>query len=144
MIDPGLAYSTFLGGGDYDWGNAIAVDSEGNTYVTGWTESTNFPTMPGAFDTTFNGGGAFSEDAFVSKVNAAGSALVYSTFLGGRRSDYGYGIAVDSQGNAYVTGLTGSTDFPTTRRAYDTTYSSVRDAFITKIDPMAGAPRDDK
>jgi hypothetical protein len=106
-----LVYSTYLGGNGYDQGFGIAVDS---AYVTGVTLSTNFPTTPGAFQTVCNhGSNCFPDgDAFVSKINPAGSALVYSTYLGGRSNDSGKSIAVDSAGNAYVSGWTASLDFP--------------------------------
>ena len=104
-----LLYSTYLGGGGNDVGQGIAVDSSGNAYVTGQTSSTNFPTTSGAYQTAAPGGG----DAFVSKVNATGSVLVYSTYLGGSSSDGALGISMDSSGNAYVTGFTYSVDFPT-------------------------------
>ena len=125
VIDPRLAYSTYLGGIYEDHGNSIAVDGAGNAYVTGYTGSENFPTTAGAFDTTYNGG--FS-DAFVTKLDASGAALVYSTYLGGSGDDgsgddYGYGIAVDGAGSAYLTGTTTSADFPTTAGAFDTTYN---------------------
>src|SRR5205814_9247046 len=90
-------------------------------YVAGETVSSNFPTTAGAFQTTFGGGVFGAGDAFVTKLNPTGSALVYSTYLGGSSSDAGYGIAVDAAGNAYVTGGTGSTDFPTTAGAFKTT-----------------------
>ena len=113
-----------------DQGAGIAVDSAGNAYVTGFTFSTNFPTTAGAFQTT-NGGGT---DAFVTKLNAAGTALVYSTYLGGSGNDDGHGIAVDSAGNAYVTGFTISTNFPTTPGAFQTTNSGGNgDAFVAKF-----------
>lgn len=136
-----LAYSTFLGGsgGDYgdDYGNAIAVDGSGAAYVTGKTECPNFPTTPGAFDTTFNGGYG---DAFVTKLNAAGSALAYSTFLGGSEEDYGNAIAVDGSGAAYVTGRTYSSNFPTTPGAFDTTHDgNYDDAFVTKLHAAGSA-----
>jgi hypothetical protein len=95
-----LVYSTYLGGSNNDGGTGIAVDSPGSAYVTGQTDSSNFPTTAGAFQTTFGGG----IDAFVSKLSSTGSALVYSTYLGGSSSDGGFGIAPDSVGNAYVTG----------------------------------------
>src|SRR5207247_6974531 len=84
-----LVYSTFLGGSGFDESDGIAVDAAGNAYVVGGTQSTNFPTTPGAFQTTY-GGGDF--DAFVTKVNPTGSGLVYSTYLGGNGKDVGFGI----------------------------------------------------
>ena len=132
-IDP-LIYSTYLGGSGWDVGYGIAVDSSGNAYVTGYTASTDFPVTPGAFQTTCNGGSdcGANEDAFVTKFNPSGSALVYSTYLGGSGSERGYGIAVDSSGNAYVTGYTTSTDFPVTPSAFQTTGGG---AFVTKFNP---------
>jgi hypothetical protein len=134
-IDP-LIYSTYLGGNASDQANAIALDSEGNAYITGYTFSTNFPTTSGAIQTVCGGAklcGTYG-DAFVAKINSAGSALVYSTYIGGSRADDGRGIAVDSAGNAYVTGLTDSTDFPT-MNALQPTNGGGFDAFVTKINP---------
>ncbi len=131
VIDPVLSYSTYLGGSGVDIGFGIAVDSSGNAYVTGVTVSTNFPTTTGAFRTTLGGG--FSP-AFVTKLNPTGSALVYSTYLGGSGGDLGVGIAVDSSGNAYVTGDTGSTNFPTTN-PFQATNGGGADAFLAKINP---------
>src|SRR5262249_39198267 len=102
------AFSTYLGGGSTDVATAVAVDGSGNTYITGYTTSSNFPTTKGAYQTHSSGGA----DAFVTKLNASGG-LVYSTYLGGHSDDYGLGIAVDPSGNAYVTGATDSTNFPT-------------------------------
>jgi hypothetical protein len=121
VIDPVLSYATYFGGTTgNEQGNGIAVDAAGNVYVTGSTTSTDFPTTTGAFQTTLPYGGAF-----VAKLNpgASGAAsLVYSTYLGGHTgSANGAGIAVDSSGNAYVTGTTGATDFPTTSGAFRTT-----------------------
>jgi Beta-propeller repeat len=133
VIDPVLLYSTYLGGSGDDDGFDIAVDAAGNAYVTGYTLSSGFPTTAGAFDTSYNGGPG--GDAFVTKLNANGSALVYSTFLGGSESDEGHGIAVDAAGNAYVTGFTLSTNYPTTPGAFDTSYGGApSDAFVTKLD----------
>lgn len=126
-----LIYSTYLGGSGDDGGLGIAVDASGNAYVTGWTSSSDFPTAPGAFQTTY-GGGQYGE-AFVAKLNAAGSALVYSTYLGGSNQDYGSGITVDASGNAYVTGFTVSSDFPTTPGALQLTYGGNCDAFVSKL-----------
>ena len=131
-----LVYSTYLGGTGGDGGNGIAVDTSGNAYVTGSTTSTNFPTTPGAFQTSPGGG----NDAFVTKLNPTGTALVYSTYLGGSNDDIGYGIAVDTSGNAYVTGFTLSTNFPTTPGAYQTTFGGGDfDAFVTKLNPTGTA-----
>src|SRR5438309_281207 len=132
-----LIYSTYLGGSGDDLGFGIAVDSAGNAYVTGLTDSANFPTTPGAFQTTYGGGNA---DAFVTKLNPTGSALIYSTYLGGSGEEGGKGIAVDSAGNAYVTGLTDSANFPTTPGAFQTTYGGGNsDAFVTKLNPTGSA-----
>ena len=142
VIDPGLAYSTYLGGGGGDAGTGIAVDASGNAYVTGATSSTDFPTTLGAFDTTANGG----SDAFVTKLDGAGTAPLYSTYLGGGVTDVAFGVAVDGSGNAYVMGRTNSTDFPTTLGAFDTTMSGSSDAFVTKLnsvgsfDPASAPP----
>ena len=105
-----LVYSTYLGGNGTDRGYGIAVDNSGNAYVTGWTASTNFPTLNQyQMDRT-------NEDVFITKIDTTQSgnaSLIYSTYLGGDLYDYGYGIAVDGSGNAYVTGYTYSTNFPT-------------------------------
>src|SRR5712671_3068602 len=98
--------------------------------------SANFPTTPGAFQSTIGSDpSSIPEDAFVTKFNSAGS-LLYSTYLGGRGTDYARGIAVDAAGNAYVTGYAGSTDFPTTAGAYQPAFTGgAGDAFVTKLDP---------
>lgn len=175
-----LIYSTYLGGNAWDIGYSVAVDSAHNAYVTGETESSNFPTNVGAYNRTYSTGAAFaakvsadgktltystflgssytggasmavdssgnafiagatpfpwypttagafrrtlqSVDAFVTELNAAGSALVYSTFLGGSRYDYAYALALDATGNVFVTGTTNSSDFPVTPGAWNTTF----------------------
>ena len=131
-----LSYATYLGGSSGDYGNAIAVDAAGSAYVTGYTQSADFPVTAGAYQ---KGLGGYT-NAFVTKLNAAGTALAYSTYLGGSVSDYGQGIAVDAAGNAYVTGYTQSLNFPTTVGAvqpvkpdYLNQYSK---AFVTKLDPL--------
>jgi len=130
----GLVYSTYLGN-TYAYPNGIALDAAGNAYVTGFTDAADFPTTKGAFRTTPAG----SSDAFVTKLNAAGSALVYSTYLGGSDSDSGVGIAVDASGNAYVTGGTTSPDFPTTAGSFQGAYGGNSDAFVTKLNPTGSA-----
>ncbi len=133
-----LIYSTYLGGSSYESGNEdMAVDVTGNVYVTGATRSSDFPVTPGAYDTTINDSNG-SGDAFVAKLDSSGSFLIYATYLGGDREDYGYGIAVDTTGNAIVTGETRSSDFPVTPGAYDTTFISNGDpyngdAFVAKF-----------
>jgi hypothetical protein len=131
-----LVYSTYLGGSYDDAGFSIAVDSAGNAYVTGWTFSTDFPTM-NPLQPTYGGYG--DSDAFVSKINSTGSALVYSTYLGGSYSDQGNGIAVDGAGNAYVTGSTQSTDFPTMNALQPTYGGGYDDAFVAKINASGSA-----
>ena len=128
-IDPELIYSTFLGGSAVDYGTGIAVNSAGNAYVTGWTNSTNYPVTSGAF--TIRQFGDY--DVFVTKMSPDGTAMLYSTFIGGSLGDYGSGLAVDSSGNAYVTGQTGSSDFPVTSGAYDASLGGTIDAFVTKL-----------
>jgi hypothetical protein len=153
VIDPVLVYSTYLGGSGSELGfnvGSIQVDAAGSAYVTGWTTSTDFPTTDGAFQPEIGGGAdpCVYCDAFVSKLDPTGSALVYSTYLGGSRSEVGAGIAVDPAGNAYVTGSTNSADFPTTPGALDQTCASlpgqpaeecVGKAFVTKLDPSGSA-----
>jgi uncharacterized protein (TIGR03437 family) len=129
-----LVYSTYLGGSGADWGAGIAVDGAGSAYVTGYTESTNFPTES-AYQATFQGA---PFDAFVTKLTPAGNALVYSTYLGGSDRDWGAGIAVDGAGSAYVTGFTQSTNFPT-QSAHQATNQGIQDAFVTKLTPAGNA-----
>ena len=123
VIDPIVSYSTYLGGTGADLATAVAVDSSGDAYVTGWTQSKDFPVTAGKL--------LGSENAFVTELNPAGSALIYSTYIGGDAEDGGYGIAVDNGGNAYITGGTTSTDFPFTNG------HSVagQDAFVVKLGP---------
>src|SRR5208283_4175598 len=126
------------GGNDGEYGSnggaGIAVDSSGSTYVTGYTWSTNFPTV-NPLRATNN---TSHKTAFVSKLNAAGSALVYSTYLGGTFFDQGQGIAVDASGNAYVTGWTQSADFPTVN-PLQATHHGGGDAFVSKLSAAGSA-----
>jgi hypothetical protein len=125
-----LVYSTYLGGGLTEYAFAIAVDGSGSAYVTGQTSSPDFPFKgtPGPFQKSLAGG----IDAFVSKLTPAGNALVYSTYLGGTGDDIGHGIAVDDSSNAYVTGETASTNFPTQGPFQAANVGGV-DAFVTKL-----------
>ena len=133
-----LVYSTFLGGSSYDEGRGIAIDGSGNAYITGATYSSDFPTTAGAYDTSFNGG---SIDVLMTKLNSSGTALLYSTYLGGGGNDTGYGLAIDGSGNAYVTGLSDSNDFPTTSFAIDSSNDGNADAFVTKFNSSGSALR---
>ena len=138
VIDPVLAYSTYLGGSGIEESRDIAVDAAGNAYVTGHTTSTDFPTanaLQPAHDPSF-------WDAFVAKLDPTGSALVYSTYLGGNGFDFAGGIAVDGPGSAYVTGETSSTNFPTLNALQPTKASPEqdgRDAFVARLDPSGSA-----
>jgi len=129
-----LLYATFLGGSNSDLAFSIAVDGGGYAYVTGRTNSSNFPTTWGAFDRSYNGGG----DAFVVKMRRDGSSLLYATFLAGGDYDVSWGIAVDGSGYAFVAGSTGSSDFPTTSGAFDRSYNGSDDAFVVKMSRDGG------
>ena len=131
-IDP-ILYSTFLGGSSSDYGYSIAADNNGNAYIAGITASFNFPISGGAFDASQNGG----HDVFVTKLDSNGT-LVYSTFVGGsldENATYGAYVAIDNSGNAYVTGSTLSSDFPTTNGAFDSQLDEqgYGDAFVFKL-----------
>jgi len=120
-----LIYSTYLGGSHWDWGYAIAVDDSGNAYITGYTLSSDFPTV-GEYQ-AYQGGW----DVFITKLNSSGNDLIYSTYLGGSDDDYGLAISIDDSGNAYITGITASSDFPTVGEYQ--TYQGEYDVFITKL-----------
>ena len=130
-----FAYSTYLGGSSGDVGYGIAVDVSGNTYITGETDSTNFPTQ-NPYQGAYGGGPA---DAFITKLSSSGSALSYSTYLGGSSGDVGYGIAVDVSGNAYITGGTESRGFPTQDPYQETYAGGSYDVFITKLSSSGNA-----
>ncbi len=127
-----LVYSTFIGGTQGESASGVAVDRFGNAYIVGDNFSGDYPTTPGAPDTTYNG----SNDAVVTVLNQNASAFLFSTYLGGSGSDFGTDIAVDSAGNIYVTGqsiATGAIPFPVTPDGYQTMNSGGRDAFVTKF-----------
>jgi hypothetical protein len=140
-----LLYSTYLGGADDDGGAepGLAIDGRGAAYIVGGTASTDFPVTEGAFQPRYAG----AVDAFATKLDPSGSRLAYSTYLGGSNSDGGGGVAVDSSGNAYISGATCSTDFPVTPHAFQTSNSSkgpacyesftndLGEGFVTKLDP---------
>ncbi len=132
IIDPVIGYSTYLGGsGDVDFANSITVDGSGNAYLTGSTNSANFPTLS-PFDGTF-GGDQFNYDAFVTKMNSSGTAMIYSTYLGGSSDDNGLGIAIDGAGQAYIAGFTNSSNFPTASPFQAVRNGTAYDGFLAKL-----------
>ena len=137
-----LEYSTYIGGNGGDVALRIAVDKVGNAYIAGYSKSYNFPTTVGAFQTAFIGArncqtlNATCSDGFLAKLNPTGTALVYSTFIGGSYPDTVKGLALDSSGNAYISGSTFSPDFPTTPRAFQTNFSG---SFVAKLNNLGSA-----
>jgi hypothetical protein len=133
--EPSLAWSTFLGGNSYEVAHALALDSLANPVLAGWTLSSDFPTTPGAYDRTFNG----NHDVFVAALSASGSALLWSTFLGGSSYEDAHTLALDSLGNPVLAGRTLSSDFPTTPGAYDRTYNGNHDVFVAILSASGSA-----
>jgi hypothetical protein len=136
-----LLYSTMIGGSDDEWPFDVAVDQNDDVYVTGVTQSANFPVTSEAFDSIYYGG----QDAFLFKLSSDASRLVYSTYVGGTDKDGGRGIVVDKDGKAYITGCTRSTDFPTTQDAFDRSYKGGAtdqwawgDPFLLVMNPEGG------
>ncbi len=125
-----LEASTFLGGTAYDMANALAIASDGSVYVAGNTDSSDYPTTPGAYDASQGG----NDDVFVSKLDASLSTIEASTFIGGTDDERAHALAVASDGNVYVAGWTASSNYPTTSGAYDTTHGGGDDAFVSKLD----------
>ena len=144
LIDPSIVYSTFLGGSGDETARAIAVDHVGAAYIAGSTTSANFPVTPGAVDTTHRG----DTDGFIAKLTPDGRAFEYVTYLGGSGRDEIKGLALDTGGNAYVTGSTASADFPVTAEAFRPTlgipdrvpeHYEYRDGFVAKLNPQGTA-----
>ncbi len=133
VIDPTLVTSTFLGGIGSDSGYAVAVDPQGNTYVTGSTESTDFPTSSPFIPTLSNAGAGATSDVFVSKISPDGGRLIWSTYLGGSGRDTGYAVAVANDGSVYVGGVTESANFPQAKPTQTAYGGGVSDAFVAKI-----------
>jgi hypothetical protein len=129
-----LVYSTYLGGSEFDTGGrGLGVDTRGIAYLTGGTSSPDFPTTPGAYDTTYND--TFSDDAFVTALNPQGSDLVYSTYLGGPGFEGATGLALEPDGAVTVSGGTQSKNFPTSRHAFQVARHGPGDAFVSRLDP---------
>lgn len=128
-----LAWATYLGGSKWDTGYALALDAQNNVVLAGRTYSADFPVTPGCYDSGFNG---YYTDAWVSKLSADGSDLLWSTFLGGTGADVVYGLTLDASGNAILVGDTDSFDFPVTTGAFDTSFNGGaedQDTFVTKL-----------
>src|ERR1039458_5468936 len=138
-IDPSvsIAYSAYLGGSAEDDSYGIAFDGSGNAYVTGETASTNLPVVGGVTPNTLHG----TFNAFVTKIAANGSSLIYSTYVGGNATDIAYGIAVDASGDAFVDGTTTSTDFPTTSGVFQKTLApgAAANAFVFELNPTGSS-----
>jgi Beta-propeller repeat len=134
IIDPVLSYATYFGGSSFDEATSVAADSAGNTYLVGYTASTLFPTRDPVQPT--HGGGSY--DAFVVKLDPTGQSIVYSTYLGGNGPDIAYAVAADALGNAYIAGLTQSTNFPTLA-ALQATPGGGQDAFVAKLNATGSA-----
>lgn len=134
IIDP-LIYSTYIGGSNQDLSKSIALDISGNAYITGRTISANFNITTGAFQSTFAG----TVDVFVTKLNNTGTALIYSTYIGGSLDDEGNSIALDTLGNAYITGFTSSPNYDITAGAFQTTKSGSTNVFVTKLNSIGTA-----
>jgi Abnormal spindle-like microcephaly-assoc'd, ASPM-SPD-2-Hydin/Beta-propeller repeat len=136
-----LIYSTYLGGSGNDYGNGIAIDAAGDAYIAGQTYSLNFPVTKGSFQSKCGGTTCSGGDAFVTELNPEGSALIYSTYLGGKGTNQANSIVLDASNNAYITGYTQSLTFPVTTGAFQTTCScSTRSVvFLTKLNSTGSA-----
>ncbi|MCX8081548.1 MAG: SBBP repeat-containing protein, partial [Bacteroidia bacterium] len=134
IIDP-LVWSTFIGGASDEGAYNIVRDNSGNLYTCGYTQSVAFPTVTGSYDNSHNGG----TDGFISKLNSAGSSLLYSTFIGGSGSDYVYWLKVNNNGEVYACGETNSSNFPTTAGAFSTSLAGGSDGFVLKLNNSGGS-----
>ncbi len=132
-----LTYSTYLGGGNEDVGNALSLDTTGAVYITGNTNSPDFPVVAGGFDIDYND--TINPDAYAVKLSADGNTLVQGTFLGGNSSDYGNAIFTDTTGATFILGTTNSNNFPTTSWGYDVSYNGYKDIFLLKLNPVGSS-----
>jgi hypothetical protein len=136
VVDPELVWSTYLGGSDIDWATAVALAEDGDAIVTGLARSLDFPTSPGAYQAS---GGNDRADVFVTRLRARDGAVVYSSLIGGTKDDRGYAIATVSSEGVLVAGDTLSTDFPTTRGAFDRVKHAINDSvFVLRLSPDGG------
>lgn len=151
-VDPMLRWGTFVGGSAYEWGYDICRENDGTVLVVGETTSSNFPTTAGVFDPSYNGFGPPTSDVFVARVDATGTGVVYASYLGGSGADKGMGVQGNGSGEATIVGSAGSSNFPTSPGAYDTTLGGGSDAFVTRLtadgtalvfSTLLGGPGDD-
>jgi hypothetical protein len=126
-----LVYSTYLGGSGREFGHVVALDPSGGVVVTGDTSSEDFPVTPGAYDTSYTGG---DTDIFVTRLNATGSSLVWSTYIGGSLEEEAFAMVLDHQNRPVISGEVHSNNFPVTDNAYDESYNGTKDAFLTRFD----------
>jgi hypothetical protein len=136
LDDSQFDYATLVGGTDYDLTSGFTIDPAGRAYITGWTDSANFPTTSGAFDTSLSND---LGDVFVARLNASGSDLEYGTYLGGIDTDEALTIAADDGGHAFVAGETYSVNFPTTPGAFDTEFELILDGFVVRLNADGSA-----
>jgi hypothetical protein len=132
-IDPMLQWSTYVGGSGYEWCYAVARVADGSVIVAGESTSSDFPTTPGAYDTTYNGAGPPTTDVVVARITANGQGVIYATYLGGSTSEKPYGVACNAAGEATIAGATQSGNFPTTTGAHDRILGGPADAFVARL-----------
>ncbi len=133
-VDPGITWSTFIGGSSNDYPYRVATDSNGDIYIAGYTVSPDYPVSSGAYQPTKN----LDRDVFVTKLRGDGTNIVWSTFLGGSSTDQGLALAVDTGGDVFVAGNTGSSDFPVSANGFRRTYAGGGDGFVTKLSSSGG------
>ena len=139
IVDLRLEWSTYIGGSEGEYITSVALDSQERPVFAGWTYSMDFPTTPGSYDTTFNGGaGSLLTDAFLTCMEADGSGLVFSTYFGGGGNDYAYEVAIEGSGDLVIAGYTASATLPTTPGAWDIQHDSF-DAFVTRFSADGGS-----
>lgn len=145
VIDPTLVFATFTGSASDNWGFTATYDNFGNFYAGGGCSGASYPVTTGAFDVSYNGGGTgggntgFASDIVISKINATGTAMIYSTYIGGSENDQPHSMIVDASGNLFIAGRTYSNDYPFTTTAFDPTANGNADIVVTGLNPTGTA-----